>query len=381
MNFQLTKEQEFTRKMVRKFAVNEVEPIAAEIDREHRFPLETIEKMGRYGLMGVPFPKEYGGAGGNHVAYAITVEELSRVCGSTGVICSAHTSLCGWPLWAYGTEGQKQKYLIPIAKGEKLGAFGLTEPNAGTDAAGQQTRAADKGDHYELNGTKIFITNGGYADVFIVMAMTDKTKGTRGGISAFIVEKGSPGFSIGKTEDKMGICASSTTELVFQNCVVPKENLLGKVGEGFKIAMSTLDGGRIGIASQALGIAQGAFDVTVEYMKARKQFGKSLSKFQALQFEMADMRTRIEAARLMIYNAADMKDRNLKYGPYSAMAKLFAAETAMYVTTKAVQFHGGYGFIKDYPVERMMRDAKITEIYEGTSEVQKMVIAADIFGK
>jgi butyryl-CoA dehydrogenase len=381
MNFQLTKEQEFVRKMVRKFAVTEVEPIAADIDKEHRFPTETVEKMARYGLLGVPIPKEYGGAGGDNISYAITVEELSRVCASTGVICSAHTSLCAWPLLAYGTEEQKQKYLVPIAKGEKLGAFGLTEPNAGTDAGSQQTRAVDKGDHWELNGAKVFITNGGYADVYIVMAMTDKSKGTRGGISAFIVEKGFEGFSIGKTEEKMGICASSTTELVFQNCIVPKENLLGQVGEGFKIAMSTLDGGRIGIAAQALGIAQGAFDVTVEYMKSRRQFGRPLSKFQALQFEMAEMRTRIEAARLLIYNAANMKDNNLKYGPYSAMAKLYAAETAMYVTTKAVQFHGGYGFTKDYPVERMMHDAKITEIYEGTSEVQKMVISADIFGK
>lgn len=381
MNFQSTKEQEFVRKMVRSFAVGEVEPIAAEIDREHRFPTETVEKMARYGLLGVPFPKEYGGAGGDNVAYAITVEELSRVCASTGVICSAHTSLCGWPLYAYGTEEQKRKYLIPVARGHYLGAFGLTEPNAGTDAGGQQTRAIDKGDHWLLNGAKVFITNGGYADIFIVMAMTDKSRGTRGGISAFIVERSFPGFSIGKTEDKMGICASSTTELIFQDCIVPKENLLGQVGEGFKIAMATLDGGRIGIASQALGIAQGALDVTVDYMKSRKQFGRSISSFQALQFEIADMKTRIEAARLLIYQAADRKDKHLKYGPYSAMAKLFAAETAMYVTTKAVQLHGGYGYTKDYPVERMMRDAKITEIYEGTSEVQRMVIAADVFGK
>lgn len=381
MNFQLTKEQEFVRKMVRKFAETEVEPIAADIDKEHRFPIENVEKMARYGMLGVPLPKEYGGAGGDNIAYAITVEELSRVCASTGVICSAHTSLCGWPIMAYGTEEQKKKYLVPLAKGEHIGAFGLTEPNAGTDAGGQQTRAVDKGDHWELNGAKVFITNGGYAHTFVVMAMTDKAKGTRGGISAFIVEKDFPGFSIGKTEDKMGICGSSTTELVFQNCKVPKENLLGEIGEGFKIAMSTLDGGRIGIASQALGIAQGAFDVTVEYMKSRKQFGRSISKFQALQFEMAEMRTRIEAARLLIYQAANMKDKHMKYGTQSAMAKLYAAETAMYVTTKAVQFHGGYGYIKDYPVERMMRDAKITEIYEGTSEVQKLVIAADTFGK
>ncbi|MEA4987880.1 MAG: acyl-CoA dehydrogenase [Anaerovorax sp.] len=379
MNFQLTKEQEFVRKMVREFAVNEVEPLAAEIDAEHRFPVETVKKMADYGMLGVPFPKEYGGAGSDHIAYAITVEELSRVCASTGVVCSAHTSLCGWPIWNYGTEEQKQKYLVPLAKGETLGAFGLTEPNAGTDAAGQQTKAVDMGDHWLLNGSKVFITNGGFADTFIVMAMTDKSKGTRGGISAFIVEKGFKGFSIGKTEDKMGICASSTTELIFEDCIVPKENLLGEIGDGFKIAMATLDGGRIGIASQALGIAQGAFDVTVEYMKARKQFGKSLSKMQALQFEMAEMKTRIEASRLLIYKAANMKDKHLKYSSAAAMAKLYAAETAMYVTTKCVQFHGGYGYTKDYPVERMMRDAKITEIYEGTSEVQKMVIAGEVF--
>jgi butyryl-CoA dehydrogenase len=267
-----------------------------------------------------------------------------------------------------------------LAKGDFLGAFGLTEPNAGTDASGQQTRAEDKGDHWLLNGAKVFITNGGYADVFVVMAMTDKSKRTRG-ISSFIVEKGFEGFSIGKTEDKMGICGSSTTDLVFQNCKVPKENLLGEVGQGFKIALSTLDGGRIGIASQALGIAQGAFDVTVEYMKARKQFGKRLADMEALRFEMADMKTRIDAARLLIYRAADSKDRRLPYGPESAAAKLYASETAMYVTTKAVQLHGGYGYTRDYPVERMMRDAKITEIYEGTSEAQKLVIAASIFAK
>jgi butyryl-CoA dehydrogenase len=331
--------------------------------------------------MGVPFPKEIGGAGGDHMSSAITVEELSRCCASTGVICSAHTSLCVWPIFAWGNEEQKKKYLPALASGKKLGAFGLTEPNAGTDAGGQQTRAEDKGDHWLLNGAKVFITNGGYADVFVIMAMTDKKKGTRGGISSFIVEKGFEGFSIGKTEDKMGICASSTTELVFQNCKVPKENLLSNIGDGFKIAMSTLDGGRIGIASQALGIAQGAFDATVEYMKARKQFGMKLSQMEGLQFEIADMKTRIEASRLLIYRAADMKDKHLAYGPAAAMAKLFASEAAMYVTTKAVQLHGGYGYTRDYPVERMMRDAKITEIYEGTSEVQKMVISADVFKK
>ena len=380
MNFSLTKEQEFVRKMVRDFAETEVEPLAADIDAEHRFPEETVEKMAQYGLLGVPFPTEYGGAGGDHISYAITVEELSKKCASTGVICSAHTSLCCWPIFNWGTEEQRQKYLPDLLSGKKLGAFGLTEPNAGTDASGQQTRAVDGGDCWILDGAKVFITNGGYADVFVVMAMTDKSKGNHG-ISSFIVEKGDPGFSIGKTEDKMGICASSTTELIFQNCKIPKDRLLGEIGDGFKVAMSTLDGGRIGIASQALGIAQGALDVTVEYMKARKQFGKSLSKFQALQFVVADLETQIQAARLLVYRAADMKDKHLPYGPAAAMAKLFAAETAMHVTTKCVQLHGGYGYTKDYPVERMMRDAKITEIYEGTSEVQRMVIAASVLGK
>ncbi|MDR2487209.1 MAG: acyl-CoA dehydrogenase [Clostridiales Family XIII bacterium] len=380
MDFTTSKEHEFVRKMVREFATAVVEPIAADVDKEHRFPEETVRQMARYGLLGVPFPKEYGGTGGDNLAYAITVEELSRACASTGVICSAHTSLCAWPIFNFGTEEQKQKYLVPLAKGEQLGAFGLTEPNAGTDASGQQTRAEDKGDHWLVNGSKVFITNGGYADVFVVMAMTDKSKGNRG-ISSFIVEKGFEGFSIGKTEDKMGICGSSTTELVFQNMKVPKENILGEVGQGFKVALSTLDGGRIGIASQALGIAQGAFDVTVEYMKSRKQFAKRLSDMEALRFEVADLKTRIDAARLLIYRAANMKDRHVNYGPESAMAKLFASETAMHVTTKCVQLHGGYGYTRDYPVERMMRDAKITEIYEGTSEAQKLVIAASVFGK
>ena len=380
MNFQLTKEQEFVRKMVREFAETEVEPLAADIDKEHRFPVETVEKMAKYGLLGVPFPTEYGGAGGDHISYAITVVELSRVCASTGVICSAHTSLCCWPIFNWGNEEQKRKYLPDLLSGKKLGAFGLTEPNAGTDASGQQTRAEDMGDHWLINGSKVFITNGGYADVFVVMAMTDKSKGNHG-ISAFIVEKGDEGFSIGKTEDKMGICASSTTELVFQNCKIPKDRLLADIGQGFKVAMSTLDGGRIGIASQALGIAQGALDVTVEYMKARKQFGMKLSQMEALRFTVAELATQIEAARLLVYKAANMKDKHLAYGPNAAMAKLFAAETAMHVTTKCVQLHGGYGYTKDYPVERMMRDAKITEIYEGTSEVQKMVIAASVLGK
>ena len=378
MNFQLTKEQEMVRKMVREFAENEVKPLAAEVDETGRFPMETVKKMQQYGMMGVFIPKEYGGSGGDEISYVITIEELSRVCASTGVICSAHTSLACWPIWKYGTEEQKQKYLVPLASGQKIGAFGLTEPNAGTDAAGQQTKAVLEGDHWVLNGTKIFITNGGEADIYVVMAMTDKSKGTRG-ISSFIVEKGMPGFSIGKKENKMGIRGSATTELVFENCIVPKENLLGELGEGFKIAMSTLDGGRIGIAAQALGIAQGALDETVAYMKQREQFGRPLCKFQALQFEVADMETRVQAARLLVYNAAWKKMVGEPYGKAAAMAKLYAAETAMYVTTKAVQLHGGYGYTKDYPVERMMRDAKITEIYEGTSEVQRMVISNALF--
>ena len=380
MDFQETQEQALVRKMVREFAVNEVEPYAAEIDQTGEFPYRTVEKMREYGLFSVPFPVEYGGAGGDNMAYAITIEELARVCASTAVILAAHTSLCAGPIFNFGNDYQKRKYLLPLIKGEKLGAFGLTEPNAGTDAAGQNTKAVDMGDYWLLNGTKVFITNGGVADTYVIVAMTDKSKGTRG-ISAFIVEKGFEGFSIGKKEDKMGIRASSTTELIMQDCKVPKENLLGNIGEGFKIAMATLDGGRIGIAAQALGIAQGAFDVTVDYMKERKQFGKSLSKFQALQFDIAEMKTRMDAARLLVYRAANTKDNHLKYGKLSAMAKYYAAETAMYITTKAVQLHGGYGYTKDYPVERMMRDAKITEIYEGTSEVQKIVIAGSVFGR
>ena len=374
MNFGLTREQELVRQMVREFAVNEVKPIAAEIDETERFPMENVKKMAELGMMGIPFPKELGGAGGDVLSYIITVEELSKVCGTTGVIVSAHTSLCASLLYENGTPAQKEKYLIPLAKGEKIGAFGLTEPGAGTDAAGQQTTAVLDGDNYILNGSKIFITNGGVADTFIVFAMTDKSQGTRG-ISAFIVEKDFPGFSIGKKEDKLGIRASSTTELIFENCVVPKENLIGKEGKGFGIAMKTLDGGRIGIAAQALGIAEGAYEEAVKYMKERKQFGRSLSAFQGLQWMIAEMETKIEAAKLLVYKAAWLKQNKLPYSVDAAKAKLFAAEVAMDVTTKAVQIHGGYGYTKEYPVERMMRDAKITEIYEGTSEVQKMVIA------
>ncbi|MFA9422326.1 MAG: acyl-CoA dehydrogenase [Sedimentibacter sp.] len=377
MDFQLSKENEMARQLFRSFAVKEVEPLAEELDEEERFPVETVEKMHKYGFMGIPFSKEYGGQGCDNLTYVMAVEELSKVCGTTGVILSAHTSLCGAPINEYGTEEQKKKYLTKVASGEWLGAFGLTEAGAGTDAAGQQTKAVLDGDNYILNGSKIFITNASYADVYIVMAMTDKSQGTRG-ISAFIVEKTFPGFSIGKKELKMGIRGSATCELVFQDCIVPKENLLGKVGQGFKIAMHTLDGGRIGIAAQALGIAQGAIDETVKYVKERKQFGKSLSKFQNTQFQLADMQTRVDAARLLVYRAACSKDEGKSYAVEAAMAKLFASEAAMSVTTKAVQLHGGYGYTRDYPVERMMRDAKITEIYEGTSEVQRMVISANM---
>ena len=380
MDFNLSKTEELFLQMIREFAEKEVKPLAAEIDEQERFPIETVEKMGKIGLMGIPIPKQYGGAGGTNMMYGMAVEELSRVCGTTGVVLSAHTSLCAAPILENGTEEQKMKYLPKLASGEWVGAFGLTEPNAGTDAAGQQTTAVLDGEEWVLNGSKIFITNGGYAHVYIIIAMTDKSLGTKG-ISAFIVEKGTPGFSIGKKEMKMGIRGSATTELIFENCRIPKDNLLGKIGGGFAIAMKTLDGGRIGIAAQALGIAQGVMDETIKYTKERKQFGRSISQFQNTQFQMADLETKVQAARLLVRSAHYKKDNGIPYSVDAAMAKLFCAETAMEVTTKAVQFHGGYGYTREYPVERMMRDAKITEIYEGTSEVQRMVIAGKLFKK
>ena len=385
MDFNLNKTQELFRQMIREFAEKEVKPLAAEIDEQERFPQETVEKMARLGIFGIPVPKQYGGAGGDNIMYSIAVEELSRCCATTGVVVSAHTSLCMSPILQFGTEEQKMKYVPKLASGEWIGAFGLTEPNAGTDAAGQQTTAVPDGDEWVINGNKIFITNAGHADVYIVIAMTDKSLGTKG-ISAFIVEATTPGFAVGKKELKMGIRGSATAELIFTNCRIPKENLLGKVGEGFKIAMMTLDGGRIGIASQALGIAQGALDETVKYTKERKQFGKAIAKFQNTQFQMADLKTKIEAARLLVRSAAFKEDEHVanprvNFSADAAMAKLYAAEVAMEVTTKCVQFHGGYGYTREYPVERMMRDAKITEIYEGTSEVQRMVIAGKLFGK
>lgn len=377
MDFSLTKQEELFLQMIREFAENEVKPLAAEIDEQERFPMETVEKMRKIGLMGIPIPKEYGGQGGTNQMYTMAVEELSRVCATTGVVVSAHTSLCMAPIMENGTEEQKMKYIPKLASGEWIGAFGLTEPNAGTDAAMQQTTAVEDGDGWVLNGSKIFITNAGYAHVYVVFAMTDKSLGNKG-ITAFIVEKDTPGFTIGKKEKKLGIRGSATCELIFENCRIPKENLLGKVGGGFKIAMKTLDGGRIGIASQALGIAQGAMDETVKYTKERKQFGKAIAKFQNTQFQLAEMETNVNAARFLVRSAAYKKDKGLPYSKDAAMAKLFAAQTAMEVTTKAVQLHGGYGYTREYPIERMMRDAKITEIYEGTSEVQRMVIAANL---
>ncbi len=375
MEFRITDEDLMMEGLFKEFTEKEVAPFAADVDENEEFPSETVEKMAKLQMLGIPFPEKYGGAGGRYFHYINLVETLGTACATTSVMLSAHTSLCASPIFEFGNEEQKLKYLTPLAKGEKIGAFGLTEPNAGTDASAQQTVAVLEDDHYVLNGNKIFITNAGYADVYVVMAMTDRSKGLKG-ISAFIVESGFEGFSVGKKEKKLGIRGSSTCELIFEDCKVPKENLLGKEGQGFKIAMKTLDGGRIGIAAQALGIAQGAYNEAISYVKERKQFGKPLAKFQNTQFVLADLKTKIEAARLLVYKAAYNKENKLPYSKDAAMAKLFAAETAMEVTTKVVQIFGGYGYTRDYPVERMMRDAKITEIYEGTSEVQRMVISA-----
>lgn len=379
MDLHLSKEQEMLRKMYHDFAENEVKPLAQEVDEDERFPMETVEKMSKLGMMGIYFPKEYGGAGGDVLSYAMAVEELSKVCGTTGVIVSAHTSLCCAPIYEHGTEEQKHKYLPKLCSGEWIGAFGLTEPGAGTDAQGQQTTAVLEGDHYVLNGSKIFITNAGAANVFVIIAVTGHHLNAKGrkikDISAFIVERDFKGFSVSKPEKKMGIRGSSTAELVMEDCIVPKENLLGKEGQGFKIAMETLDGGRIGIASQALGLAEGAIEETVKYTKERVQFGKRISQFQNTQFQLADMYAKTEAAKWLVYSAAMKKQNHEPYIVDAAMAKLVAAETASDVTRRCVQLFGGYGYTREYPVERMMRDAKITEIYEGTSEVQRIVIS------
>ena len=374
MDFTLSKQQQMVQKMYKEFAENEVKPLAKKVDAEEYFPKETVEKMAKLGMMGIYFPKQYGGAGGDVLSYAMCVEELAKVCGTTAVIVSAHTSLCCWPIMTFGTEEQKEKYLKPLASGHKLGAFALTEPSAGTDASMQKSTAVLEGDHYVLNGNKVFITNAGAADVFIVFAMTDKEQGTRG-ITAFILERDMPGFTMGKPENKMGLRASSTCELVFDNVHVPVENRLGAEGKGFKIAMATLDGGRIGVGAQAVGISQGAIDEAVKFTKERIQFGRRISQFQNTQFTLADMQTRTDAARLLVWRAAAAEQAGQPYTHLAAMAKLFASETASYVTNRAVQLCGGYGYTKDYPLERMMRDAKVTEIYEGTSEVQRMVIS------
>ena len=377
MNFNFSKKHVLLQELYEKFALNEVKPLAAEVDDTELFPYNTAEKLARYGFLGIPFSKEFGGAGADNLAYTMAVEELSKHCATTGVIVSAHTSLCAAPIYENGTPGQKEKYLTKLATGQWLGAFGLTEAGAGTDAAMQQTTALLDGDNYILNGTKIFITNAMAAHVYIIIAMTDKSKGTRG-CSAFIVEKDFKGFSFGKEEKKMGIRGSSTCELIMEDCIVPKENLLGKEGQGFKIAMKTLDGGRLGIAAQAVGIAQGAIDITINYVKERVQFGKRISQFQNTQFELADMQTKVDAARLLIQRGAFLKDEKQPYASQAAMAKLYASEVASDVTRRCLQLHGGYGYTREYAIERMMRDAKITELYEGTSEVQKMVIAANM---
>ncbi|MBP2636695.1 MAG: Acyl-CoA dehydrogenase, short-chain specific [Firmicutes bacterium] len=377
MQINLTDEQKIMQKLVRDFAEKEVAPGAAERDEKEEFSREIADAMGEMGFAGICFPEKYGGAEADVLSYILAVEELSRADSGVGITLSATVSLCGWPIYSFGTEEQKQKYLVPLAEGAKLGAFGLTEPNAGTDAAGQQTIAEFKDDHYLLNGSKIFITNAGEAEIYVVFAMTDRSKGVKG-ISAFIVEKGMPGFSFGKKEHKMGIHSSITNELIFQDVKVPKGNLLGKEGEGFKIAMATLDGGRIGVAAQALGIAQAALDYAVKYSKERVQFGKPIAANQAIAFMLADMATKIDAARLLVYRAACLKDLGLPYAKEAAMAKMFASDIAMEVTSDAVQIFGGYGYSREYPVERLMRDAKITQIYEGTNQVQRMVISGSI---
>ncbi len=375
MKFELSEEQSLIRETVRDFAESEIGPSAAARDEEERFDRALMfNSLAELGLTGIVFPEEYGGAGADYMSYAIAVEELSRVCASTGVTLSAHLSLCANPIYLFGTEGQKQQFLIPLATGEKMGAFGLTEPSAGSDAGSTKATAVRDGDEWILNGTKIFITNGGEAEIYVVLARTDKEAQKHHGISAFIVEKGTAGFSFGKKEKKLGIRSSPTMEIVFENCRIPVTNLLGAEGEGFKVAMKTLDGGRIGIAAQALGIAQGALEQAVGYARERKQFDKPIAAFQGVSFQLADMATQIEAARLLVYNAAYRASAGLSYSQASAMAKLMASETAMKVTTQAVQILGGYGYTREFPVERMMRDAKITEIYEGTSEIQRLVI-------
>ncbi|MFC1670879.1 acyl-CoA dehydrogenase [Spirochaetota bacterium] len=380
MEFKLTEEQEMLRDMCKSFATDELKPNAEEWDKNHEFPAEPVKKLGELGMMGVVYPEEYNGSGMDYISYAIGVEELSRGCGSTGVIVSAHNSLCLSPIYYFGSDEIKKEFLPKLCTGEWIGCFGITEPEAGSDAAGTKTTAELKDGKWVLNGTKNFITNGGVAQVAVVSAVTDKDAGHKG-LSMFVVNADTPGYSVGKTEDKLGICASSTTELVFDNCEIPEANLLGKAGDGFKISMHTLDGGRVGIAAQAVGIAQAALDEAAAYANERKQFGQPIAKFQAIQWMIADMATEIEAARLLVYQAAQLigsGEKRQMYSKYAAMAKLFASEMSTRVTHKAIQILGGYGYVKDYPVERFYRDARITEIYEGTSEIQRLVISGNV---
>lgn len=383
--FDLSEEQLMVRNMCREFAENELREQAVDIDRTHRFPLETTRKLGELGIMGVVYPDTYGGAGMDYVSYAIAVEEISRVCASSGVIVSAHNSLCVSPIYYFGTDEQKKKYLPDLCTGKHIGAFGLTEPGAGSDSGGTKTTALKGGKGYILNGSKNFITNGAYADVHVTLAVTDKNAEKNKNTSFFIIEKGDPGFSVGKVEDKLGICASSTTEMIYEDCDLPADRMLGAPGEGFKIAMHTLDGGRVGIAAQALGIAQAALEEAAKYANTREQFGAPIGRLQAIQWMIADMATEIEAARFLVYNAAALLDKNGKnrrpVGKYSAMAKLYASECAHRCTHKCIQIHGGYGYVKDYIAERLYRDARITEIYEGTSEIQRLVIATTVLSE
>ena len=380
MNFELTKQQKLAQKIAREFAQQELEPRAQELDETMEFPRDAIQKMAQLGFMGISIPKEYGGAALDNVSYTLIIEELAKACASTAIIVAVHNSVCAFPIHLLGTEKQKQNYLIPLAQGKKLGAFALTEPNAGSDPASMETTAELKGKHYILNGTKIFITNGGSADIVIVMASTDRSKRSRG-ITSFIVEKGTKGFYVGTKENKIGIRGSDTCELIFENCAVPVENVLGTPGDGLVSALATLDTGRIGVGAQALGVAQGAMEESIKYAIERKQFGRPIGDFQAIQWMIADMATEIAAARFLVQRAAWLKDQGRPFALESSMAKLYASEVAMRTTTKAIQIHGGYGCMKDYKVERYFRDAKVIEIYEGTSEIQRLIIARNVIGE
>lgn len=380
MEFRFTEEQEMMRKMVQDFARSEIAPLVPKMDEQDEFPREVIQKMSKLGLMGIPIPEEWGGAGADFITYILALEEISKVSATVGVILAVHTSVGTMPIVKYGTEEQKKKFVVPLARGEYLGAFALTEPGAGSDASSIRTTARKVGDKYILNGSKIFITNSKEADVYVTFAVTDPSKGSKG-ISAFLVEKDTPGFKVGKKEKKMGLNGSNTCELIFEEAEVPSANLLGSEGQGYEVALSNLAGGRIGIGAQALGIATAAFEYALSYAKERKQFGAPISKLQAIQFKLADMATQIEAARLLIYRAAEMRQNGQECKKEASMAKMFASDVAMRVTTEAIQVLGGYGYTREYPVERLFRDAKVTQIYEGTNEIQRIVIARELIQK